>query len=96
MTTEMGSENRIKESQFQIHRNCLYTNSRVNKFNVQVSPFCTFCQQNPNIVPIIEKISHLFYDCEPVQKLWIEVGYWLGSLGVELSLNRINVIFGIH
>ena len=82
--------------QFQINRNSLYTNYRVNKFNAQVSPFCTFCQQDPSIVPSIEKIAHLFYDCHLVQYLWTEVGDWFGSLAIDLPLSRTNVLFGIQ
>ena len=96
LTSGIRCENRIKWLQFQINRNSLYTNYRVNKFNAQVSPFCTFCQQDPSNVPSLEKIAHLMYDCHLVQNLWTEVGDWFGSLAIDLPLSRTNVLFGIQ
>ena len=43
MTGNIRNENQIKWPQFQIHRNSLYTNYRVNKFNQEVSKYCIFC-----------------------------------------------------
>ena len=94
LTAKIQHENKIKWLQFQIHRNCLYTNYRVNKFNQQVSQFCTFCLQDPAKPPCIERVAHLFYDFESVRKLWI--GDWLNSLGVIFPITKTNILSGIH
>ena len=43
--------------------NTLGLNSRVNKFNPDTDPSCTFCA-NETIYPApLESFSHFFYDC---------------------------------
>ena len=59
-TAEIKNDNRLKWLQFQIHRNILYTNYRVNKYDRQVSPYCTFCLQEDASTTNLEGISHLF------------------------------------
>ena len=88
-------DNKLKWLQFQINRNSLYTNYRVNKFMPNVSPFCAFC--TGNVPPFnLELISHLFFSCKIVQKFWEEIRFWLLSLQppVELSIVRNKIIFG--
>ena len=96
MTGNIRNENQIKWLQFQIHRNSLYTNYRVNKFNQEVSKYCTFCLQDPTKTPFVELVSHLFFDCDVVRKLWTEVGDWLTSLGAIFPITKTNILFGIH
>ena len=82
-------DNALKWVQYQIARNSLYTNYRVNKFNPQVSPMCSFCKIE------YEKVSHLYFTCNKVQLFLKEVPTWLNSLNIILPLTKNLIIFGI-
>jgi hypothetical protein len=88
-------ENKLKWLQFQLNRNSLFTNYKVNKFKPNVSPKCTYCAHIPDSSHP-ELVSHLFYDCDFVLKLWQELKTWLATLNVQLPLDRIKLLFGIH
>lgn len=66
----------------------LYTNSRVHKFNPQVSPLCTFCTQCP------ENIFHLFYGCNNVFGLIQSIRQWLATIGFNLDISKLKILFG--
>ena len=89
LTAGIKYENKLKWLQFQISRNSLYTNQRVNKFNPSVPSLCSFCKNYP------EQISHLFYFCEDVLKLWRDIKAWLSSLNVDFLIETKTIIFGI-
>ena len=69
-------DNRLKWFQYQITRNSLFTNYKVNKFKPYVSPQCSFCGEN------YELISHLFALCNHISTFWIKVQNWLGTLDI--------------
>ena len=85
---DIKNDNRTKWMQFQIVRNCQYTNYRVNKFKPNVSPLCSYCKED------IELISHLYFKCPIVLNFWKEVKICLSGAGVELSLSENSVLFG--
>ena len=95
LVSEIKFENRIKWLQYQINRNSLFTNHKVSKFNSNVSPFCTFCVQAVPQNPDLESISHLFFECSTVKKLWIDASNWLNSLDVIIPLDIRSLVFGI-
>ena len=95
LTSEIKFDNKMKWLQYQINRNSLFTNYKVSKFNNDVLPFCTFCMQLDPQNPDIELISHLFFRCPSVNKLWTEVSEWLSSLGVIIPLDIRSLLFGI-
>ena len=82
--------------QYQINRNSLFTNYRVNKFKRYISPLCSFCSHVAGAPQHNELISHLFFECEIVLQLWQQVTGWLESLDIRLDLDRTKIIFGIH
>ena len=88
-------ENRIKWLQFQINRNSLFTNYKVNKFKPNISPLCTFCGHQENF-PRFELVSHLFYDCDYILNLWQNIRNWLATLGTIIPLERAKLLFGVH
>ena len=94
-TASIKHENKIKWLQFQINRGCLFTNHKVNKFKPHISPDCTYCSHVENFSHR-ELVSHLFWDCDFVLKLWQEIKTWLGTLGTNLPLSRTSLLFGIH
>ena len=42
----------------------------------------------------LEVVSHLFYDCRLVQKLWQEIGAWLLNFDIQFSVDKKTLIFG--
>ena len=95
LAASIKHENKMKWLQYQINRNSLFTNYKVNKFKPHVSPKCTFCS---HIVEFshLELVSHLFWDCDFVLKLWQEVKAWLATLNTNIPLDRTKLLFGIH
>ena len=87
-TSQIRHNNRIKWLQFQVNRNSLYTNYKVNKVNPQKSPFCTFCNQH------FELVSHLFYGCIYTSRLLNDIREWLATLNINLPLEKKVVLFG--
>ena len=93
MNSKIKYENRLKWLQYQITRNCLFTNSRVNKFMPHISPLCTYCSHENNFK---ETISHLFYQCHYSKKLLGEIEIWLGTFNVQFTANEESILFGNH
>ena len=87
-------ENKTKWLQFQINRNSLFTNYKVNKFKPNISPLCTFCCHQENF-PRFELVSHLFYDCDFILNLWQNIRTWLAALDTIVPLERAKLLFGI-
>ena len=96
LTSEILYDNKIKWLQFQICRNSVYTNYKINKFNSQVPSFCTFCLHKDPNSQNFELVSHLFVQCEVVQSLWSGVRHWVESLGIILPLDTTSLLFGFH
>ena len=95
MTSNIKNENKIKWFQFQLNRNSLFTNYKVNKFKPQISKYCSYCSHIEGFSHL-ELVSHLFFDCDFVLKLWQEIKTWLATLNITLPLDRKKILFGIH
>ena len=80
-TSSIKNDNKIKWQQYQIVRNCQFTNKRVHKFKNNVSPLCTYCGL------VEETISHLYFDCSLVSNFWQELHGWLGSLNINFLIS---------
>ena len=93
-TASIKHENKIKWLQFQINRNCLFTNYKVNKFKPHISPDCSYCSHQENNANS-ELVSHLFWGCDFVLKFWQEIKEWLATLDTCLPLDRTILLFGI-
>ena len=96
LTSSIKNDNYMKWIQFQINRNSLHTNYIVNKFQVNVSPLCTFCTRAGLVNPGLELITELFYDCSIVTKLWTDIKVWFSSLDIEIPVQRKTILFGLH
>ena len=95
LISNLKYENKMKWLQFQINRNSLFTNYKVNKFKPGISPLCSFCRHHENF-PRSELVSHLFYECDYVQNLWLSIKTWLAPLNTVFPLERAKLLFGIH
>ena len=88
--SNIKNDNRLKWMQFQIVRNCLFTNVRVNKFTSTVSPSCSYCKDAP------ELISHLYYHCPIVLNFWQDLKNFFSKFGVSIPLSDTAILFGYH
>ena len=95
LASSIKNENKIKWLQYQINRNCLFTNYKVNKFKPNISPFCTFCSHVEGVLNL-ESISHIFYDCDFTLQLWQTLRTWLQTFNKNIPLNRTAILFGLH
>ena len=73
-------------------RNSLQTNYIVSHFQANVPPTCTYCANPDNS----EKISHLFWSCLKVRDFLDEVSTFVCSTGLDFTLTRNHLLFGIH
>ena len=94
LTASIKHENKMKWLQYQINRNSLFTNYKVNKFRPDISPLCVFCSHLENF-PRFELVSHLFYDCDFILNLWQNMKVWLATLNINLPLDRAKLLFGL-
>ena len=81
----------LKWLQYQITRNCLKTNYVVNHFKPEVPPSCSFCKEQD----MIEKITHLFWDCSYVRNFILGALQFLSSIGLYISPSKTQFIFGV-
>jgi hypothetical protein len=80
MIISLSIETKIREFQFKLLHNILYTNKQLHRMNPKrfTSPNCTFCDEQE------ETYEHLFYKCKIVVALWREILILLGR-PLELS-----------
>ena len=69
--------------QFKILNNILYLNKKISKFDLNVSPLCSLCNQHPEDV----HVPHLFCNCAKTQDLW---NSYATALGEHLDLQQLN------
>lgn len=73
--------------QYKLLNRYVITNVRRNKFNVTISPLCSFCKNTP------ETIKHLFYDCILVKKFIYTLRHWLKFIvKIELPEDFTTII----
>ena len=82
----------MKYVHFQINRNSLFTNYKVNKFKPNVSPGCTLCELEEVNDPPPELISHLFYECVLVKSIWQEIQ----QAGAEPGQAQLPIGIGLY
>ena len=87
LTSRIKADNRLKWLQYQVVRNSLFTNHKVNKFNPGVSPLCRNC-------PSIEKISHLVWQCVQARELWDSIQNFINIQGIYHVFTLKEVLFG--
>ena len=86
-TKNIKNDNYVKWLQYQIVRNSLFTNYRVNKINNNISPLCSACL-------VVEKVSHVFWSCERVMNFWKLLANWLEGFDIKFPLTNKTILFG--
>ena len=78
----------LRYFQYKVLNRILTTNVKVAKWNKEISPLCTFCQQAQ------ETVIHILIKCKHISKLWENLRKWIKYfLNIELKLTPEPVIF---
>ena len=85
-TVSIKNDNKIKWMQYQIVRNCQFSNYRVNKFKPNISSLCSYCHISD------EKLSHLYFQCFKVKEFWDKVQNYFANLSVIIPLEITAVL----
>ena len=89
-TSSIKYDNKLKWMQYQIVRNCQYTNLRVNKFKPYISPLCSFCAECD------ETISHLYFGCRISKDFWHSLAQFLANSNILVPIHEATILFGFH
>ena len=90
LSFKVSLETKIREFQYKVLNNIVFTNEKLFKIKMIDSPQCTFCKNE------IESLEHLFYNCEITRSLWVALRSWLMECNINLEpLSFFNVLFSI-
>ena len=64
-------ESKLREFQYKILNDIVFTNDKLFRFGLSQSPNCTFCNEEP------ESIEHLLSHCKVSFEFWKDVLSWL-------------------
>ena len=84
------TETKIREFQYKLLNNIVFTNDKLFRFKMIDSPFCAFCQTE------VESLEHLFFHCNVTKTFWNLLSSWLiRQKIITTSLTLENVLFGV-
>ena len=79
---------KYRSFQYRLLARGITTNVHMNKWQVIENNLCSFCGLYP------ELYSHLFFNCEKVQRLWVELKEHVAPMcNLEMQFGLTNVIF---
>ena len=82
-------DSKLREFQYKILNNIVFTNDKLFRFGLSPSPNCTFCKEEP------ESLEHLLSRCK-VSSSWKQVLSWLKENNIVIeSFNEIGLFSGI-
>jgi hypothetical protein len=91
-----GLGNNLREFLFKFRNNYLALNNRVNAFDPDVDPRCTFCRIRDPQTATRESFKHIFYECPITANIISTVwGLYFDPPGSEDD-KLLNVWFGIR
>lgn len=84
------TDTKIREFQYKLLNNIVFTNDKLFRFKMIDSPFCAFCQTE------VESLEHLFFHCNVTKTFWNLLSSWLIKQKIiTTSLTLENVLFGV-
>ena len=76
--------------QYRILHRILATNDLLVNMNIKQNNLCTFCNEE------IEKLEHLFWQCNTVNTFWENVEQWIyDKTDYFINIDKVRAIFGI-
>lgn len=83
-------ETKIREFQYKILNDIVYTNYKLFRFKIIESPLCTFCQKED------ESLEHLLFHCTITKNFWLAFSSWISKQNISIeTLTLINILFGV-
>ena len=83
-------ETKIREFQYKILNNIVFTNEKMFRLKMIDSPLCTFCKRET------EFIEHLFFYCNVTRTFWKAFCSWLSNCNINIrSFKIIEILFGM-
>ena len=83
-------ETKIREFQYKVLNNIVFTNEKMFKFKMTDSPLCSFCKRE------VESLQHLLYYCHVTRTLWEAFRPWLGEVKINPHPFTITeILFGV-
>ena len=83
-------ETKVREFQYKLLNNIVFTNDKLFKFKMIDSPLCDFCQTE------VESLEHLFFHCDVTKIFWKSLSSWLIKQKITTTfLTLENVLFGV-
>ena len=77
--------------QYRILHSIIATNNSLTKMHIRQNNTCSFCNNE------VEKIEHLFWQCNIVNEFWENVDQWLyNKTEYMININKQKAIFGIE
>ena len=77
--------------QYRILHRILPTNDLLTKMNIKQNNLCTFCNEE------IEKLEHLFWQCNTVNTFWENIQQWIYDKNDYLiNIDKVRAVFGIQ
>ena len=83
-------ETKIREFQYKLLNNIVFTNDKLFRFKMIDSPLCAFCQTE------VESPEHLLFNCNITKTFWQLLSSWLNEQKItSISLTMESVVFGV-
>ena len=83
-------DSKLREFQYKVLNNIVFTNDKLFRFGLSQSPNCTFCNEEP------ESLEHLLSRCKMSCEFWKEVLSWLKGNNIVIeSFDEIGLFLGI-
>ena len=85
------TDTKIREFQYKLLNNIVFTNDKLFRFKMIDSPFCAFCQTE------VESLEHLiFFHCNVTKTFWnLLSSRLIKQKIIATSLTLENVLFGV-
>ena len=80
-------ETKIREFQYKVLNNIVFTNEKLFRLKMKDSPSCTFCKRE------VESFEHLFFYCDVTKTFWEALCSWLGECKVKFQPFTLMDIF---
>ena len=79
---------KLRLFQYRLMQRIIPTNIKLKIWKIKESNRCTFCESFP------ESIQHLFWECEPVKKLWNALVKWFKyTFEIRLQIDYVTMLF---
>ena len=83
-------ETKIREFEYKILKNIVFTNEKLFRLKLTDSSLCAFCNRET------ESVEHLFFYCDVTMTFWKALCSWLGKYKIKLQpFTIMDILFGV-